>query len=134
VQQRLELRMTSNVYKPLAPFYWSLVITSAVTAALVLGTFWFAARTGADTALVRHTLRVRDRLARVMMLVQRAETSQRGYLLTGRDTYLAPYDGAAAALPPILDDLATLVIDNPNQQQSVGRLHRRKVERDAQDP
>jgi signal transduction histidine kinase/CheY-like chemotaxis protein len=122
VQQRLELRMTSNVYKPLAPFYWSLVITSAVTAALVLGTFWFAARTGADTALVRHTLRVRDRLARVMMLVQRAETSQRGYLLTGRDTYLAPYDGAAAALPPILDDLATLVIDNPNQQQSVGRL------------
>jgi CHASE3 domain sensor protein len=71
---------------------------------------------------VRHTLAVRNQISRVLSLVQRAETGQRGYLLTGRDVYLAPYEQASKELPSALNELGNLVIDNPNQQQSVGRL------------
>jgi signal transduction histidine kinase len=118
----LAVAVPSPVYKPLAPFYWSLLITCVVTAALVLATFWFAARTRADEEWVRHTLLVRNQLAQVLTLVQRAETTQRGFLLTGRDAYLAPYNDAVEALPTVLDDLASLVADNPKQQQSIERL------------
>ncbi|MGB6810726.1 MAG: CHASE3 domain-containing protein, partial [Pseudolabrys sp.] len=42
--------------------------------------------------------------------------------LTGRDVYLAPYEQASKELPSALNELGNLVIDNPDQQQSVGRL------------
>jgi signal transduction histidine kinase/CheY-like chemotaxis protein len=71
---------------------------------------------------VRHTLAVRNQIGRVLALVQRAETGQRGYLLTGRDDYLAPYEQATKELPKALDELGELVIDNPSQIESVGRL------------
>ena len=41
----------------------------------------------------------------VFALLQRAESGQRGYLLTGRDLYLQPYDAALKALPAALDDI-----------------------------
>jgi signal transduction histidine kinase/ActR/RegA family two-component response regulator len=112
----------SPVYKPLKHFYWGLLITSVVTAILVLATFWLAARTRDDEQWVKHTLLVRDQVAQVLTLVQRVETTQRGFLLTGRDAYLAPYNDAAEGLPKVLDNLARLVADNPKQQQSVARL------------
>ena len=48
---------------------------------------------------------VRTALGQVMSDVINAETSQRGYLLTGRDEYLGPYRSALATLP---SNLATL--------------------------
>ncbi len=69
-----------------------------------------------------HTLAVRNQIAQVLTLLQRAESGQRGYLLTGRDLYLQPYDDALKALPQALDDMAALVVDNPRQQQQVGRM------------
>ena len=41
-------------------------------------------------------------LTRVLSLVQSAETGQRGYLLTGRELYLDPYQMALEQLPPTL--------------------------------
>jgi CHASE3 domain sensor protein len=38
-------------------------------------------------------------------LVQRAESGQRGYLLTGREMYLAPYEQAIQELPAALDEM-----------------------------
>jgi CHASE3 domain sensor protein len=55
-------------------------------------------------------------------LVQSAETGQRGYLLTNSQAYLIPYDRGAAAVGPAIDELGKLVIDNLQQEQSVGRL------------
>ena len=40
-----------------------------------------------------------------------AETGQRGYLLTGRDEYLAPYNDALNSIPPLLRDLDTLSLN-----------------------
>ena len=54
--------------------------------------------------------------------MQSAETGQRGYLLTGRDVYLAPYRTAVEQLPPMLDRSQDLISDNPVQSQSLGEL------------
>ncbi len=108
--------------KSLASLYWSLVVTTALAAALVASTFWLASRMHTENEWVRHTLAVRNHIAQMMILVQRAESGQRGYLLTGRDVYLPPYNDAMAALPPGLDEAAKLVADNPAQVQAVERL------------
>jgi signal transduction histidine kinase len=96
---------------------------ATVLAALMVGAvLWFGARNSNDDAYVLHSIQVRDQLIRTLSLVQSGETGQRGYLLTGRDFYLGPYTNAAAQLPPMLDRLAALVADNPQQSQKVTQL------------
>ncbi|MDH0866906.1 CHASE3 domain-containing protein [Mitsuaria sp. GD03876] len=57
----------------------------------------------------------------LMSLMKDAETAQRGYLLTGDESYLEPYRGAVTNVPPMLSELKPLIRDNPAQQ---GRLDR----------
>ena len=105
--------------KPLALLNRGLAVTAVLAASIVAASFWLGARNKSDDEWVRHTLTVRNQLTQVRILVQAAETGQRGYLITGRDAYLAPYDTAVAAFPATLDSLEKLVGDNPAQQQSV---------------
>jgi CHASE3 domain sensor protein len=115
--------------KSLARLYWSLVVSTAFAVLLVVATIWFAALRQTEDEWVRHTLSVRNQIARVLTLVQRAESGQRGYLLTGREMYLAPYEQAIQALPAALDDMGGLVADNPLQQQSVGRMRQLTIDK-----
>jgi signal transduction histidine kinase/CheY-like chemotaxis protein len=108
--------------KPLTWLYWSLVVTTVLAAALVASTFWIASRMHAENEWVRHTLSVRNQIAQTLILLQRAESGQRGYLLTGRDVYLPPYQHAIAALPPALDEGDKLVGDNPVQVDAMKRM------------
>lgn len=64
-----------------------------------------------------HTFAVLHQLDQINTLLKDAETGQRGYLLTGRDSYLAPYQQALRDLPSALRALAELTRDNPAQQQ-----------------
>ena len=71
------------------------MVTTALAGAIVAGMFWLIARKQLrEEDWVRHTLAVRNQLANVLILVQRTESGQRGYLLTERDVYLEPYDAA----------------------------------------
>jgi signal transduction histidine kinase len=116
--------MPPTTPKALSSLYVSLLLTSALTALLVMGTVWLASRANTEDDWVRHTLAVRNQIAEVLTFVQRAETSQRGYLLTNRETYLAPYSGAEAALPGMLKEMDKLVSDNPQQVGAVGKLRK----------
>jgi signal transduction histidine kinase len=98
------------------------VVTTALVAAIVVATFWLTARSQSDDEWVRHTLAVRNQLARVMTMVQGVESAQRGFLLTGDQVYLAPYDAAGRELPATLDETGALVSDNAQQQQALGQL------------
>lgn len=80
---------------------------------------WLIERQRADNDAVRHTLNVEARLAKTLSLLQDAETGQRGYLLTGDDEYLKPYEDALAPLGDELNGLAPLVADNPDQVQAL---------------
>ncbi|HWW21040.1 MAG TPA: CHASE3 domain-containing protein, partial [Steroidobacteraceae bacterium] len=61
-------------------------------------------------------------LDRTLSAVRDAESGQRGYLLTGRDTYLQPYNAAVADLPSRLSQLRAGVSGDPTAVQQVDRL------------
>jgi signal transduction histidine kinase/DNA-binding response OmpR family regulator/CHASE3 domain sensor protein len=73
---------------------------------------------------VRHTHEVITALNGVLSTTLDAETGQRGYLLTGNERYLEPYDGAIAEVTTNLDSVASLTRDNPVQQANVAQLKR----------
>ncbi|MGC2141661.1 MAG: CHASE3 domain-containing protein [Methylovirgula sp.] len=108
--------------KSLAPLYWGLVVTIALVAAIVASIFWVSARNQSDNTWVHHTLALRQQLSDVLTLVQRAESAQRGYLLTGRGEYLLPYDKALGELPAAIKQTNELIGYSPTQQQTFGRL------------
>ena len=68
-----------------------------------------------NDALVAHSHLVRVQLADLTSLLKDTETGQRGYVITGDDAYLAPYQTALAKIHPALDDLRKLTADNANQ-------------------
>jgi PAS domain S-box-containing protein len=100
----------------------------AVAVALIALAAWGSYRAVADlreaTRGVRQTLRVRQQAEIVLSLVKDAETAQRGYVVTGREEYLAPYQSAMALLPRHLDELRALVAASPGQRDLVTRVER----------
>src|SRR5436190_1302604 len=66
---------------------------------------WLSSKQDAAGGWVRHTLEVQKRLTLVRSLITEAESAQRGYLLTGREDYLQPYQAAASRLISELDGL-----------------------------
>ncbi|HMD83093.1 MAG TPA: PAS domain S-box protein [Terriglobia bacterium] len=78
---------------------------------------------------VAHTYQVMNSADSVLSLMKDAETGERGFLLTGDETYLAPYNSAIAALPRGLKELKDLTSDNPQQQARYHELSRLTGER-----
>jgi signal transduction histidine kinase len=111
-----------SVPKPLAPLYWSLLGCTLLAAVITLGTFWLGFREQDQDQWVRHSLAIRSELQLIQTLILRAESSQRGYLVTGREQYLAPFDPAKGDLRTALDRVASLVNDNPQQVEAARSL------------
>ncbi len=110
--------------KSLAPIYWGMIVSSILAATIALATFWLGGRAQNQDRWVRHTLAVRSELQMIHTLLLRAESSQRGYLLTGRADYLSLYEPAATALQDAVNRAADLVGDNAEQVRSIGALRR----------
>jgi signal transduction histidine kinase len=98
----------------------------------MLATFWLGSRAQNENEWVRHTLAIRNQLQLVQILVLRAESAQRGYLVTGRDEYLAPYQPVNLAVNAALGQVANLVSDNPQQVQALARLRQNVSEKFAE--
>jgi CHASE3 domain sensor protein len=83
---------------------WQLsVIGFAFACAVIAGLAWLSLdrmnRLQEETRRARHTLAVRNQTETVLSLVKDAETGQRGYVITGDPTYLAPFAQAVVDLP-----------------------------------
>lgn len=76
----------------------------------------------ANHRLVAHTQQVLAELGLIYSTVQDAETSQRGYLLTGEESYLTPYRAAVKNASSQLALLGELTKDNPRQNARVTDL------------
>ncbi|HUO00650.1 MAG TPA: CHASE3 domain-containing protein [Bradyrhizobium sp.] len=111
-----------SVPKPLAPLYWGLLGSTLLAAVITLGSFWLGFREQDQDQWVRHSLAVRSELQLIQTLLLRAESSQRGYLVTGREEYLSPFSPARGALQAALDRFASLVSDNLQQVQAARDL------------
>ncbi|MDB4909089.1 MAG: ATP-binding region ATPase domain protein [Gemmatimonadetes bacterium] len=79
-------------------------------------------RTRESRLLVAHTRDVRQRATITLSRLQDAETGQRGFLLTGEERYLAPYERALAALTGDTSLLRSLTADNAQQQARLDTL------------
>jgi methyl-accepting chemotaxis protein len=75
-----------------------------------------------NDAWVTHTHQVRTEIADLLSELKDAETGQRGYIITGDETYLEPYQSALAAIKRSFDDLRKLTADNPHQQQRLSAI------------
>ena len=75
-----------------------------------------------DSALVVRSGDTLTALENVLSTVRDAETGQRGYLLTDKESYLGPYNAAAQEIGPRFDMLRRLTIDNPAQQDRLATL------------
>jgi methyl-accepting chemotaxis protein len=69
--------------------------------------------------LVTHTHQVLEHVAEVLSVVKDAETGQRGYVITGDEAFLEPYQTGTTDLPAIVKELRELTSDNPNQQKRI---------------
>ena len=78
-----------------------------------------------DSSLLVHSEEALTALEDVLSTVKDAETGQRGYLLTGNESYLSPYNAAIEEIGPRLEALRRLTSDNPAQQDRLAILRQR---------
>jgi len=90
-----------------------LLILSGISASSLY--FVFSLREDADA--VAHTLEVQNQIYVSLLQVRRAESAERGYLLTSQPEFLTDFREAEAAVRPAFDHLRKLIADNPVQVQ-----------------
>ncbi|MEH2015393.1 response regulator [Nostoc sp.] len=69
-----------------------------------------------------HTYQVLSQLEDLNLQLTNAETGQRGYVITGKQSYLEPYNAAINVLDQKVNELQRLTEDNPNQQRRLDIL------------
>ena len=79
-------------------------------------------RNAEDRQWVLHTYQVIGKLDGVLRGMTDAETGQRGYILTGEDFYLEPYEHGLGEVRQSTADVRRLTGDNVNQQHSLDLL------------
>ena len=88
-----------------------------------LGAFaWLKASLEEDEAIVEHTKQVKLETKRLLTALVDTETGVRGYGLTHREEFLAPYNYSREVIPDSLRELETLVQDYPRQKQRLEEI------------
>nr|WP_247722898.1 response regulator [Pseudomonas chengduensis] len=91
----------------------------------LVGALFFALLIGYLLNVIRwveHTDQVLNRASEVYKLTLDLETGMRGFLLSGEEDYLAPYEQARGKYRPLTEQLIDMVGDNPPQVQRLERL------------
>ena len=78
--------------------------------------------TTATAANLTQTIEVLGRLESLLSTLIDAETGQRGFLLTGEESYLAPYTDAKDALPEEIKAMRALLVNRPEQRRRLDAL------------
>jgi signal transduction histidine kinase/DNA-binding response OmpR family regulator/CHASE3 domain sensor protein len=95
-----------------------------VLAVLVIALATLRALEGNRNAVnsITHTMSVIEQSQLVLFTLTKAETGQRGFLITREERYLAPYNEARIALPAQIRQIRQFTADNPEQQQRLQEL------------
>ena len=70
----------------------------------------------------QHTYQVLGTIKDLNLAAHDAETGERGYMLTGSDDYLKPYEAALGRVGLLQGELQRLIADNPTQQERLRAL------------
>ena len=99
---------------------FGLAALTLVTIALV--SYRNASRLIDNETLVAQSHQVRTELADLLSELKDAETGQRGFIITGNESYLAPYQSALTGITRTLADVRRLTADNPDQQRRLATV------------
>jgi PAS domain S-box-containing protein len=103
--------------------HWGAVLVALAFAAMLLAIAilnrWHIGRVEQAQSAVAHTHQVAAELAQTVSALTDAETGQRGFLITGEERYLDPYNSAAAKVKDRLARLAELTADNRDQREEL---------------
>ena len=89
---------------------------------LVFATAYRNIGTMRDTAdWVAHTHQMKEHVVNILSFLQDAETGQRGFIITGDESYLEPYQTGVTRVPQEVADIRTLT-PNPAQHENLDRL------------
>ena len=69
--------------------------------------------------MVSHTHLVLGRIADVLNVLQDAEIGGRGYIITGDERFLEPYQNSDTKIVAAVNHLRVLIADNPAQQKRI---------------
>jgi PAS domain S-box-containing protein len=101
---------------------WAACFVTILMLATAFAGAYGTQRLYSSEAEVAKSHRLHIGLERLLSLLRDAETGQRGYLITGRDEYLAPYVDATSKVGTQLDELTSLVNDDQPQRRSLAAL------------
>ncbi|NEQ26011.1 MAG: histidine kinase, partial [Microcoleus sp. SIO2G3] len=79
-------------------------------------------RLQANQRSIQHSYEVRSSLDAVLSTLKDAETGQRGYIITGENQYLEPYQAAIGQIDPQLAQLRLLTAHDPQQQARLAKV------------
>jgi signal transduction histidine kinase len=100
-------------------------------AAIVVASLWLTAKVEQNADEVILERQVRTQAASLLLLVNDAETGQRGFLLTEEAPYLEPYERAVPLIPDAMTRMQTLAARTPRIQgamQEVSALFQGKMD------
>ncbi len=100
----------------IVPFVAALVLAGAA--------LWAAYDLYSSMQWVDHTDQAMAQSRRLLKLTVDMETGERGYLLTGHDAFLQPYQEASKVIDSDYQKLYGQVADNPSQQVRLETLHK----------
>ncbi len=75
-----------------------------------------------DADAIAHTLEVENQISLMLLQLRRAESAERGFLLTSRPEFLEDYNQSEAAIRPTYDRLKQLTADNPVQVRNLTEM------------
>ncbi len=99
-----------------------LAVGFAILIAISVASIFLVNRSRDDAAQVTQTLLLENVLSRIQALVLRAESSQRGYMLTGDQAYLSSFDGSIQELGPALDQIRLSAAGDSGRRVSADKL------------
>ncbi len=73
--------------------------------------------------LIEHDLNVLQNAQKLQKIVVDAETGMRGFVITGKEEFLEPYNAALEDFEALLETEKKLVSDNPSQVQRLDRIN-----------
>jgi PAS domain S-box-containing protein len=83
----------------------------------------------ASRVQVLHSYKVLNLLEATLSSLKDAETGQRGFIITGSDDYLEPYNRGSSTIERQIDELKWLTKDNADQQVNIGALSQKVNEK-----
>jgi CheY-like chemotaxis protein/CHASE3 domain sensor protein len=105
---------------PKTLFGFMLALTAVLTIALL--SYQSLQATEASSKSLTQSIEVLGQFSALLSTLKDAETGQRGYLLTGNESYLEPFLNAKAALPGEFNTLRGLLANRPQQTKQLGLL------------